>query len=266
MNLTYALWSNVVHLGFKGRLFMLKSNQDAYGHLVWDYFKKRSGQEIVERDDGLIDPSNMLPAYYFAQHKNWIPDERRAMQFVKGKVLDVGCGAGRVALYLQEKGFDVSGIDISPLAVRVCKLRGLRKCKVLPAARISQLGVKFDTLLMFCNNFGLFGSYKRGRAMLRSFSKATTETARIIAASLDPHKTRDPAHLAYQRMNRRRGRMPGQVRIRIRYRTYMTPWFDYLLVSRKEMRQLIAGTGWRIKRFLNSGTPYYIAIITKTRK
>jgi 2-polyprenyl-3-methyl-5-hydroxy-6-metoxy-1,4-benzoquinol methylase len=43
-----------------------------------------------------------------------------AMQFVKGRVLDVGCGEGRHSLYLQEKWFDVLGIDISPLAIKVC--------------------------------------------------------------------------------------------------------------------------------------------------
>jgi 2-polyprenyl-3-methyl-5-hydroxy-6-metoxy-1,4-benzoquinol methylase len=46
------------------------------------------------------------------------------MQFVKGRVLDVGCGAGRHSLYLQEKGFDVLGTDISPLASESASLGG----------------------------------------------------------------------------------------------------------------------------------------------
>jgi SAM-dependent methyltransferase len=185
------------------------------------------------------------------------------MEFGRGKVLDVGCGAGRVALYLQKNGFDVLGIDLSPLAIRVSKLRGLRKARVLPVAQIRKLKVKFDTVLMFGNNFGLFGSYDAGRALLKNFYRVTSENARIIAESVDPNKTNDPAHLAYQRMNWRRGRMHGQVRIRVRYRTYMTPWFDYLLVSKSEMRHLIAGTGWCIEHFLDSRGAPYIAIIRK---
>jgi len=244
----------------------LNEEHDAYGHLLWNYLKEGRGQEIVERDDGLLDPSETLPAYYFAPYERWSERERRAMRFVRGKVLDAGCGAGRVALYLQKRGFDVVGIDLSPLAVRVCKLRGLRKVRVLPAAHIRKLKDEFDTVLMFGDNFGLFGSYEGGRAMLRDFCKVTSDNARIIAESVDPHKTKDPAHLAYQRMNRRRGRMPGQVRIRVRYRTYMTPWFDYLLVSKSEMRCLIAGTGWRIEHFLNSRGAPYIAVIRKVAK
>ena len=36
---------------------MLRSNQDAYGHQLYDLFKGRQVIEVVERDDGLIDPS-----------------------------------------------------------------------------------------------------------------------------------------------------------------------------------------------------------------
>jgi predicted RNA methylase len=242
---------------------VLSDHQDAYGHLVYDYLTKGVGREVVERDDGLIDPSEILPAYYFAPYRSWSDRERRAMRFVRGRVLDVGCGAGRVALHLQKRGFDVLGIDLSPLAVRVCKLRGLKNVRVLPAAQTGQLRGRFDTILMFGNNFGLFGSYKRGRAMLKDFYEATFENARIIAESTDPYKTKDPAHLAYQRQNRDRGRMPGQIRIRVRYRTYVTPWFDYLLVSEKEMQDLIAGTGWRVQSFIRSKGAPYIGIITK---
>jgi SAM-dependent methyltransferase len=239
--------------------------QDAYGQLVWDFFKKGRGQEIVERDDGLLDPSDILPAYYFSTFDDWDKYEREAMRFVRGKVLDVGCGAGRVALYLQKKGFDVVGIDSSPLAVRVCRLRGLKKVRVLRADKVGVMREKFDTILMFCNNFGICGSYKRARHMLRDFFDATTDDSRIIAGSLDPYGTKDPAHLAYQKQNRRRGRMPGQVRIRVRYRTYMTPWFDLLLVSGNEMRRLVAGTGWHVEHFIDSKRGPYIGVIGKTR-
>jgi len=244
-------------------VMMLKNRQDAYGHLVSDYLKKGRGQEIVEREDGLLDPSRTGPACYLAEFRSWAAHERKAMRFVKGRVLDIGCGAGRVALYLQKRGFDVSGIDSSPLAVKVCKLRGLKDVRVLS---ISEIGVKlgrFDTLLMFGNNFGLFGSFRRARWLLRRLYQVASDDARIIAESTDPYKTRDPIHLAYQKVNRSRGRMSGQVRIRVRYRTYMTPWFDYLLVSKREMRSIVAGTGWCIERLIDSAGPQYIAVVRK---
>jgi len=37
------------------------------------------------------------------------------------KTIDLGCGAGNYAIYLASKGFDVTGIDISPAAIKIAK-------------------------------------------------------------------------------------------------------------------------------------------------
>ena len=91
----------------------------------------------------------------------------------------------------------------------------------------------------------------------------TTPRARIIAESCDPYQTNDPIHLAYHKRNKGRSRMAGQVRIRIRHKTYATSWFDYLLVSKDEMKQILAGTGWMVNRFIDANASQYIAIIEK---
>lgn len=85
-------------------------NKDAYGQEVWAFFQGKKSYEIVERDDGYIDFSGGAPAY-FAEFKDWPKIQKQAVKFVKGKVLDVGAGAGRVSLYLQKKKLDVVAID-----------------------------------------------------------------------------------------------------------------------------------------------------------
>ncbi len=228
---------------------MLKDSQDAYGHQLYDSYKGRQVVEVVERDDGLLDPSDTYPKYYLSEYKDWSLRERQAARYVRGRVLDIGCGGGRWSLYLQKKGHDVLGIDISPLAVKVCKLRGL------------------DTILMMGNNFGLFGRPKQARQLLKRFCDMTSPDAGIIAESLNIYRPPvDPVHRRYQMRNRRLGRMPGQVRMRIRYSIYATPWFDYLLVSKLEMMGILRGTGWKIKRFIESKkSPAYIGIIEKEK-
>ncbi|OLD35277.1 MAG: hypothetical protein AUI50_02790 [Crenarchaeota archaeon 13_1_40CM_2_52_14] len=57
--------------------------------------------------------------------------------------------------------------------------------------------------------------------------------------------------------------MAGELRIRVRYKKYATPWFDYLIVSKKEMKQMLVGTGWKVKRFVSSKGPVYVGIIEK---
>jgi len=156
------------------------------------------------------------------------------------------------------------GIDISPLAIEVCRRQGLKDARMLSITQVSPNLGRFDTLLMLGNNFGLMGNFTRAKWLLKRFHRTTTPRARIIAESTDPYQTTEPFHLDYHDWNRRRGRLPGQVRIRVRYKKYVTPWFDYLFVSRDEMQQILDGTGWRVKQFIDSSAAQYIAMVEKT--
>ena len=230
----------------------MKPEKDAYGQEIWAYYQGRDSFEIVERDDGYFDAPAQSPRNYFAEYEDWGTHEKKAMEFVKGRILDIGCGAGRHSLYLQKKGVDVLETDDSPLAIKVCKLRGLKKAKVKSIEEARFKPNSFDTIIMMGNNFGLFGSFKKARMLLKRFHKMTSEDAVIIAETRDPYKTNNPAHLEYQEFNRKRGRMSGQLRIRIRFQRYVTRWFDYLFVSKEEMTQILDETGWKVKEILGS--------------
>ena len=227
-----------------------------------DHLEGKGSLEIVERDDGFITVGGG-PATYFAAVRQWPSVERRAMRWVRGRVLDVGCGAGRGALLLQERGHPVTAIDVSPLAVEVARRRGVRDARVVPFERVDRRLGRFDCVVMLGNNFGLFRSAAGARAMLRRLHAITGDDARIVAASNDPYRTDDRAHLAYHRLNRSRGRMPGQLRIRIRHRQYATPWFDYLLVSPKEMARLVGETGWAVRHLVSGSGGLYVGVLEK---
>jgi SAM-dependent methyltransferase len=241
----------------------MEPKRDAYGQEVWAFFQGKKSYEVVERDDGYIDFSGGAPTY-FAEFKDWPKIQKQAIKYAKGKVLDVGAGAGRVSLYLQKKKIDVVAIDNSPLAIKVCKKRGVKHAKVLPIEKIGTFKPNtFDTILMFGNNFGLFGGFKKAKTLLKKFHKITNPNALIITENVDPFKTEDPVHLSYHKFNKKRGRMPGQLRIRIRFRNYIGDWFDYLLVSKKEMKEILKDTGWKVKKFIDAGDYMYSAIIEK---
>jgi len=241
-----------------------KPEEDAYGQEIWACHKGERTSEIVERDDGYFDASPQGSKMYFSEYEDWPLVERRAIEFVKGRVLDIGCGAGRHSLYLQKKGFDVLGIDNSPLAIKVCKLRGLKKAEVMAIEDVNFKPDSFDTIIMMGNNFGLFGSFKKARKLLKKFHKMTPRNGLIIASTRDTYKTDNPDHLEYHRLNKERGRMGGQLRIRIRFRKYVGRWFDYLIVSKKEMKEILKETRWKIKEFIDSSDSEYVAIIQKS--
>jgi SAM-dependent methyltransferase len=240
----------------------MKPGEDAFGRALLDYVEGASGREIVERDDGFIAASGGDDVY-LATYRRWPSSQRRALRFVRGRVLDVGAGAGRVALHLQERGHEVVAIDVSPLAVEASRRRGVRDARVLALEDVDESLGSFDTVVMYGNNFGLFGSRTKARRLLPRLHALTSARGRIVAESNDPSATADPDHLAYQERNRRRGRMPGQLRIRVRHRTLVTPWFDYLLASPDELLELVAGTGWHVRRFLDDGGSLYVAVLEK---
>ena len=240
---------------------MLKPEEDALGQALFAHYHKRKAYEIVERDDGYVDATPCEE--YFTGYSEWDSIEKDAIFHVSGRVLDIGCGAGRHALYLQEEGFDVTGIDISPLAIEVCKLRGLKKAEVMSIEETDFKPNSFDTIIMMGNNFGLFGNFEKAQRLLKRFYGFTSDKALIIAQTMDTYQTENPQHLEYHEFNRKRGRMGGQLRLRIRFHKYATPYYDYLIVSKKELKDILNGTGWGIKSFINSDWALYCAILEK---
>ena len=244
----------------------MNKQRDAYGsELMAAYGGARNTFEIAEREDWLISVSSW-PQRYFGDYTTWAKREKQAIHLVKGRVLDVGCGAGRHGLYLQGKEFDVTGIDNSPGAIKVCKLRGYKKLKLMSIAEIHKFEPgSFDSVIMMGNNFGLFGAYKQAKRLLKQLYRITSSEGQIIAETVDPYSTKDPLHLGYHRFNRKRGRMSGQLRIRLRHKKTIGQWFDYLLVSRAEMKGILRGTGWRVAQILSDKGPGYTVRIVKTR-
>ncbi len=239
---------------------------DVFGHALRDWARGGTDPEIFKRDDGFTE-TGVGHQLYIAGFSRWLPSERQAIRYARGRVVDVGCAAGRVPLYLQGRGYDVVGLDTSPLAVRTARARGVTEAWCLSAHHLTPRIDSFDTVVLFGNNFGIFGTPDRLRRVLTSWARRTPPGARILAQSTNPYCGGVPALTrSYYFRNRDRGRMPGQVRLRIRYRSDVGPWFSWLFVSRREMRTLVRGTGWHQSHIVG-GPPSepYVAVLEKDR-
>ena len=241
---------------------MLSGAHDAYGASMEAAFRDgRGAHGMVERDDGWIETESTFD--YLGPLRTWGAHERQAIRRARGRVLDVGCGAGRVALHLQDHGHEVVAIDVSEGACRVSRERGVRDVRPLAVEEIREADGPFDTVVMYGNNLGLLRDAKHGPWLLKRLAKATSPRARILGGNLDVYRTDEPAHLAYQERNRRRGRISGQIRLRIRYREKATPWFDYLFVSIPELEVIAAAGGWRVAEVVWNDGPMYVAVLEK---
>jgi SAM-dependent methyltransferase len=240
----------------------VERQEDAIGQAMHDHLESGGGEEIVERDDGFIIATDG-PADYFAPYDQWPRVEQQAMDFVQGRVLDVGCGAGRGALELQRRGHEVVAIDVSPGAIEVCRQRGVQNARVLGIEAIGHELGTFDTILLLGVNLGLLQNEAQATDTLRRFATVTTKEGRVVAGGRDPYATDDPVELDYQRHNREQGRLPGENRLRVRYRNMATPWFEWLTVSKDELGSIATSSGWNLRMFLDSDHPLYVAILEK---
>jgi SAM-dependent methyltransferase len=217
-------------------------------------------REIVERDDGYLDGQDAV--YYFLPHDQWDRLDQWLAERATGRVLDVGAGAGRAALHFQSQGRPVTALDISQLACETCRRRGVHDVVEGTVLDLARSGVRppFDTVLMLGNNLGLFESRRFAPVLLDALAALTTLGARILGRCVDPYVTDNPFHLGYHRRNEAMGRMPGQLRIRIRYQDMATPFFEYLFASADELRSVLAGTAWTLDEYEADGPTYAVVI------
>jgi SAM-dependent methyltransferase len=246
---------------------MRSHDPDVFGALILAQYAAGNHpvHGVVERDDHLVGVEDARN--YFSEYPQWTATEHQALKLVRGRVLDMGCGAGRHALYLQQQGFAVTGLDASAGAIDVCVKRGLKQtlCQSIDDLENIETGT-FHTVTMFYNNFGLLQGPRKAKRILRQLHRITAPDGQIIAECFDPYAVTNPIQADYHTFNRGRGRWGGQQRLRLRFLNLVGRWFDYLLVSPEEMRTLLQGTEWTLERVLEGEHGGYVAVITKASK
>ncbi|GHF67091.1 hypothetical protein GCM10010218_55710 [Streptomyces mashuensis] len=239
---------------------------DAFGQALLSCWRAggRPGTayEVVERDDGYV--SIRDASAYFAPPEEWNGPERWAVAQAHGRVLDVGCGAGRQGLAMLRNGCDVLGLDASEGAVDVAARRGLKAVTGTvdrPGEGPAEgLGL-FDTVTLLGNNIGLLRGREHARGVLAALAALVPPGGQLLGTAADESETGHPAHAAYGRLNEERGRMPGQMRLRIRHGTVATDWFDYLMPSVDELCSLLIGTPWRLNALEEEAGVYAVQLL-----
>jgi SAM-dependent methyltransferase len=156
--------------------------KDLFGKAILDYQTNNAPEDLIT-ETSISEADEMRVAYLFRSYKDMPKIEQKALQLAKGNVLDVGCGAGSHSLYLQEKEFDVTSIDISKNAVQACKLRGLNKVRVQDILLLEK--EKFDTILLLMNGTGIFETIKNCTKYLLKLKSLLNENGQILIDSSD---------------------------------------------------------------------------------
>ena len=176
----------------------------------------------------------------------------------KGSVLDVGAGAGCHSLVLQERGMDVTAIDISPLSVKTMKERGLKK--VLEQDFFTLEG-RYDTILMLMNGIGIVGTLERLPEFFKQLDKILAPGGQVLCDSSDisyVFETEDgiielPEDMGYY----------GEHSFRMQYKDTIGEPFNWLYIDADTLKEKAARSGYAVEVVAEGEHYDYLARITR---
>ena len=233
--------------------------KDLFGKAILDYQTNNSPEDLIT-ETSISEADEMSVAYLFRSYAEMPKLEQKALQLANGNVLDVGCGTGSHALYLQEKGFDVTAIDISANAIKACELRGLKNAKVQDIMQLE--GDKFDTILLLMNGAGMCGKLKNIPNFLQKLKALLTDEGQILVDSSDIIYMFDededggkwiPTDVDYY----------GEVVFDIAYKGEKEASFDWMYIDYNTLQNAADANGLQCELILEGEHFDYLAKLTK---
>jgi SAM-dependent methyltransferase len=198
-------------------------------------------------------PKEEMPVATYFRIEDDMPDlEWLALNECRGKVLDIGAGAGSHTLLLQQRDLIVTAIDISPLSVQVMKERGVKNA--LEADIFNYNQGRFDTLLLLMNGIGLAGTISDLEKLLHHFKTLLHEEGQLIFDSSDIaylYEDEQPPAGYY-----------GELSYRYEYNKQKTAWFKWLYIDEETMQKIAKKCGFKMEVLLEDEFGQYLARLT----
>ncbi|MGS2764205.1 class I SAM-dependent methyltransferase [Sinomicrobium sp. M5D2P9] len=229
---------------------------DIIGTALRDYQQGNYTEDIITETS--ISEEDELPLpYLFRNYEEMPKTEQKALQLAYGKVLDIGCGAGSHALYLEkEKKLDVTAIDTSPGAAEVCKSRGLNHVFVQDIMQYN--GAKFDTVLLLMNGLGICGKLAYIDNFLSHLKNLLNEGGQILLDSSDIiymfDEDEDGGHWIPSSPE-----YYGEVEFRMKYKGMQSPGFPWLYADYNTLQNAAVSNGLNCELVLQGEHYDYLA-------
>ena len=155
---------------------------DVFGKALLEYYTAPNGG--ILRSHSSLESVEEVPVSYFFRDFEQMPSlEQEALRQCRGSVLDIGCAVGSHSLYLQRKGLNCTGIDISSEAIEIARKRGLTHAFCTDIRNYSS--DSFDTLLLLMNGIGIAGTLRDLPIFLKHLKTLLNPGGQILIDSSD---------------------------------------------------------------------------------
>jgi SAM-dependent methyltransferase len=204
------------------------------------YHRGQHDATVVIYDDYERDEAPI--SYFFREPEQFPPYEKMALDYSRGRVLDVGAGSGCLSLALQQRGLDVTAIEILPGLVDILRQRGVRQ--VQRATWMDLESEPFDTVLMMMNGLGLAETLPGLRQFLRDGRRLVRSDGQVLADSTDVRVRMDPEAARTGSLVRSDGRYIGELHFQLEFEGQKGPPFGQLYVDPETLQCYAAAEGW----------------------
>lgn len=226
------------------------------GLAMLDYFQGDRTVRVTVHTEGR-DPEDLPARHFFREPDDFPPAEVQALALCRGRVLDVGAGAGDHALVLQRRRRNVVALDISPLAVEVMRRRGVRDARLGDLFNLE--GERFDTLLMMMNGIGVVGTLDGLDRFLDRAHALLQPGGQVLLDSTDMRRSLDVSEHRAMEARRRAGRYEGEVRFQMEYRGRKGAEFSWLFVDPETLAAHAGPRGWTAQVVYEEESGEYLA-------
>jgi len=244
-----------------GGVMMDPRAMDPYGQALLAYLNGDTlASFVVRRDDGHAD--DLPVSVFFDGPDDFSEIDRMALSLCTGRVLDIGAGAGRHSLVLQERGVEVLAIDVCSQAIEVMRRRGVRECRC--ADLFEMEAEQFDTLLLMMHGVGMVEDLAGLDRFLDHAHSLVGPDGQILCHSLDVRFNDSPRHVAYREAIVSAGRYVGEIQMQFEYGGLVGPLFGWLHVDPETYRDHAAERGWAVEVVLQEDDGDYLARLTRS--
>ena len=226
------------------------------GRALLDYHRGDTSARFVVHSDLWDSEITAAEEYYRPLHLELSEIEQRALSLCRGRVLDLGAGAGRHALELQERGHEVTAVDVSTDAVEVMRRRGVRDARCGDLAAVS--GEQFDTLLLLMHGIGLVGTLEGLAAFLDATRSVLGKGGQVLCDSADLALTLPSARSAGED-----GSYLGEVEFRLAYRDFEGRPYPWLFVDPRTLERFAAAAGYDFEVRARGGRGAYLGRLSR---
>lgn len=229
------------------------------GAAIADYFKNGTAGRL-RVFSSMFDEDEIPVAHLFREEDEMNEIEITALNTSKGRVLDVGAGTGCHSLALQDRGLDVTAIDVSPLSVEVMQKSGVIDARLLNFYN-DTLDTKFDTILLLMNGSGIIGKIDNMSRFFRRVDQILADAGQVLMDSSDLiYLFEDEEGFADINLA---GEYYGEVDFCMQYKNIKGDYFDWLYIDFDTLSYHADNNGFKAE-LIKQGEHYdYLARITR---